>query len=120
MARETMKQRNARVETERALREHQEQLDYPQRMMIALERATLNFNFELTVVQQQFQLVHRNTSVSFIIEPTWNREVWELYALEDEMEKLDRESREFDRKEAVRKAALNKLTEEEKVLLNLF
>lgn len=119
MARETMAQRNARVEAERIAREAKEQAEYPKRMMIALERATQNFNFELTVTEQQFVLYQRDSTNSFTINPIWNREVWELYELEDEMEKMDQQRREEQRREIMRAAALNKLTAEEKKLLNL-
>lgn len=119
MARETKVQRDARIETEREQQLTFEQQEYPKRMMIALERASNNFNFELTVVEQQFYVQNRDTYVDFTISPTWNREVWELYALEDEMEKMGKQRQEEARKEQAITAALNKLTKEERELLEL-
>ena len=62
MARETLAQRNARLEAEHVARLTKEVAEYPQRLMVTLARAT-NAYFELAVSDNKFLVttdVHRD------------------------------------------------------------
>lgn len=128
MARETVAQRNARMAAEREVRQAQERAEYPARLMLAFDRATNSFNYELMVRNELFVLRDRDA------EYDWGRErelsySWtadsmeELWNLERDLEekaaaKAERERRVAVKKEAERKV-LELLSDEERELLGL-
>lgn len=94
---------------------------YPTRLMAALERAT-TLNFELEVRNSQFNLRDRDTNrhEPFILTFTHNRESQnELESLEYDLKDKEEAEAEATRRYELKKAALAKLTPEEKELLNL-
>lgn len=128
MARETVAQRNARMAAEREARQAQERAEYPARLMLALDRATNSFNYELRVSDGQFVVQDRDA------EYDWERErelsyAWDvdsmeaLWDLERDLEEKAAEKRERERRVAVKKEAERKvrelLSEEERELLGL-
>lgn len=128
MARETAMQRNARLEKERLAREEAESKAYPARMMLALDRATNSFNYELRVQEGQFVLMNRDA------EYEWERQselsyAWDaesqraLESLEDDLDLKAAQRAERERRRAVKAEAERKvrelLSEEERELLGL-
>jgi len=95
---------------------------YPSRVMAALELATQNHNFELTVRNRMFVLVDRDrprdTPFNMTMTHTPTSQ-WALEALERTLEELEMERAHALAQAAVRAAALAKLTKEERELLDL-
>ncbi|CAB4220847.1 hypothetical protein UFOVP1636_58 [uncultured Caudovirales phage] len=94
---------------------------YPTRLMAALERAT-TLNFELEVRNSQFNLRDRDDSYSQLFVLTFTHDQDSQNALESlEYDLKDKAAAEAEatRKYELKKAALAKLTPEEKELLNL-
>ena len=94
---------------------------YPTRLMAALERAT-TLNFELEVRNSRFEVRDRdaNRPETFVL--TFTHDQYSQNALESlEYDLKDKEAAEAEatRRYELKKAALAKLTPEEKELLNL-
>ncbi len=128
MARETVAQRNARMAAEKEARQAQERAEYPTRLMLALDRATNSFNYELRVSDGQFVVQDRDA------EYDWGRErelsyAWDvdsmeaLWNLERDLDDKAAERAERERRVAVKKEAERKvrelLSDEERELLGL-
>ena len=121
MARETKAERLAREAKARAAEEQALKASYPERLMAALERAT-KYNYVLLVRNGAFELTNHDDSsdgtydlsMEFDIdsEEALAELVWRL----DTREKAEREAR---RRNEIRKAALCKLSAEEKDVLGL-
>lgn len=120
MARETKAERLVREAAEEAARMDALEAAYPERLMAALARAYEN-NYEVVPKDNQFHLVDRddrdNTfKVSYAFseanDAALNELDWTLTYKEEQ-------TREERRKYEVRTAALAKLSDEEKRLLNL-
>lgn len=121
MARETKAQRLEREAQERAAYEAEMAATYPQRLMAMLERAT-KLNFELEVYDGRFVLSDRDDRYERAVELTlaYSRENQEgLHELDWRVDMKENAQREAERQEQVKRAALNKLTEEERELLGL-
>ena len=121
MARETKAQRLEREAQERAAYEAEMAATYPQRLMAMLERAT-KLNFELEVYDGCFVLSDRDDRYERAVELTlaYSRENQEgLHELDWRVDMKENAQREAERQEQVKRAALNKLTEEERELLGL-
>jgi len=96
--------------------------DYPVRLMLALEKATKELNYELSVKNQLFVLFDRDTDTYFTPALTLEYSDDAQYALEDLEMDLELKAQEQNKVEArvrARAAALNKLTKEERELLAL-
>lgn len=122
MARETKAERQAREAAEAALLDQRQSEQYLPLLMTALEQATRKFNYELEVRNGMFWLRDRDDrdDVAMQLSPTYNLMTWDaLDSLEFELSIKAAERAEEERKYAVKKAALAKLTQEEKDLLNL-
>lgn len=121
MARMTKAEQLAEREALDAVRDAQEAAEYTNRLMRALDRATSrDFNMELTVVNLMFQVTDRDElENSWVMTATWNRVSWELSDLEEYLDRKAAAKVEAQRKANLRRDALNKLTAEEKELLNL-
>lgn len=119
MVRETKAERLAREHAEREEREATAMAHYFPRLMAALARATNEYYFELTVKEGMFNLMNRNSADTYVLSPTWNREAWELDNLESELDSMDAERAEAERRRAMKQAALAKLSTEERELLGL-
>jgi len=119
MARQSKAQRQALEEKENQELQAQLAQDYPQTLMTVLERAT-KMNYELTVRDQSFELFDLDSAYSFSLTLQYSQENqrtleeldWNLrIKLADEEEKK--------RRYEVKKAALAKLTAEERKALGL-
>jgi len=128
--RKTAAERRAEAEAKRAAEQAQldaeRSVEYVPRLMAALERATDMFYYELVVRDNKFILRDTNRkdyyarSAETALAPTYSREDYiNLEDLEYELNARAREREEELRKEEVRKAALNKLTDEERAVLGL-
>jgi len=119
MARETAAERKARLEQLAQETRLIEQATYPTRLMEALERAC-NARFELTVRDSRFRVVELNEDfrVNLTLEytPESNSALDELVI---EVEYIEDREAEAYRREMVRRAALSKLSQEERELLGL-
>jgi len=125
MARETAEARNARYAQERETYLANQVAEYPQRLMVALTRAT-NAYFELSVVDNKFVVRNRDRydpeylSLAYSHSPNSQEQ---LEALEWELDKHEQEQAEQKRLAEVKASALRKvnelLTAEERELLNL-
>lgn len=128
MPRETVAQRNERIALERQMSLAAEVSEYPARLVMALERATTSFDFELTVREGLFVLTDREA------EYKWEREFELAYAwsahsqvvlenLERALEVKAEERAERERLTAVKREAERKvrelLSDEERELLGL-
>jgi hypothetical protein len=120
MARKTKAEMALEAENARYMQEAEAEATYLPRLMAALAQAT-NDNFELTVEDNLFVVRDRdsNTRDTFAMSPTYTREAWELDSLESYLAEKEAARVESERKYLVRLSALNKLTAEEKQLLNL-
>ena len=122
MARKTKAELAAEREEARAAQEAHDFAQYPSRLMKALEEATQRNNFELTVKNSVFVLVDRDrprdTPFTMTMTHTMTSQ-WSLEALESTLEEMEMERAHARAQAAVRAAALNKLTKEEKELLGL-
>jgi len=120
MTKETKSERTARVAVELTMYYEEQRVTYPQRLMALLQRAQAA-NFEVKVKDMTFLLHDRDDS--------YNKATLDLKYGSDTDEELHRINREVEWKEereaeAIRKflarqVALDKLTEEEKELLEL-
>ena len=122
MARKTKAELAAEREEALAQREAHEFAAYPTRLMKALEEATQNANYELTVVDSKFALVNRNERrpTPVLLTMTHTRESQDaldslLWTLEVEADARAERVRRYTMKQA----ALAKLTQEERELLEL-
>jgi len=120
MARKTKAEMALEAANARAMADAEAEATYLPRLMAALAQAT-NDNFELTVEDNLFVARDRdsNTRATFAMSPTYTREAWELDSLESYLAEKEAARVESERKYLVRLSALNKLTSEEKQLLNL-
>ena len=121
MARKTKAELQAEREEAQALQEAHEFAQYPTRLMAALERAT-TLNFELEVRNSQFNLRDRDDSYPQLFVLTFTHDQDSQNALESlEYDLKDKEAAEAEatRRYELKKAALAKLTEEERKLLGL-
>ena len=122
MARKTKAELTAERQEARALREAEEFAQFPSRLMAALEDATQKNNFELTVKNSAFVLMDRDRprDTPFTMTMTHTKtSQWALEALESTLEEMEMDRAHARAQAAVRAAALNKLTKEEKELLGL-
>ena len=125
MARETVAQRNARLEQMREEKLAREVAEYPARLMAVLTRAT-NAYFELSVNDNKFLVLDRNKyepqvhTLAYAHSPNSQEQLEEL---EYVLDRHERELAEAKRLREVKENALRKvnemLTEEERQLLNL-
>jgi len=121
MARETVAQRTARLETEQAQREAVAKATYMTRVMSVLERAT-KANFELEVRDRLFVLEDRDDrrGGTYRFPAEWSLDADNaLDSLEFEVGYKEEAMREAARRAQVRAAALSKLSQEERELLGL-
>jgi hypothetical protein len=124
MARETVAQRNARYAQERETYLANQVAEYPQRLMLALARATKAY-FELTVSDNKFQLRNNNDRYDYVslayAHSTDSQE--QLESLEYDLDSYEQRLAEAQRLREVKAEALRKvnelLTAEERELLNL-
>ena len=126
MARETVAQRNARLEAERLERMLKEQEAYPARLMAALERVSAQAAFDLSVHNGLFVVNDRNSryDVDFQLAYSWSSDTQSaLENLEWKLEDLEQEQAEARRRVAVKMEAERKvrelLSDEERELLGL-
>ena len=124
MARETVAQRNARYAQERETYLANQVAEYPQRLMLALARATKAY-FELTVSDNKFQLRNNNDRYEYVslayAHSTDSQE--QLESLEYDLDSYEQRLAEAQRLREVKAEALRKVnelfTDEERQLLNL-
>ena len=124
MARETKAQRDARYAQERETYLANQVAEYPQRLMLALARATKAY-FELTVSDNKFQLRNNNDRYDYVslayAHSTDSQE--QLESLEYDLDSYEKKLAEAQRLREVKAEALRKvnelLTAEERELLNL-
>lgn len=122
MARKTKAELTAEREEARALREAEEFAQFPSRLMAALEEATQKNNFELTVKNSAFVLMDRDRprDTPFTMTMTHTKtSQWALEALESTLEEMEMDRAHARAQAVVRAAALAKLTQEERELLEL-
>lgn len=121
MARETKAERVAREAAEVAAAEANLAESYPDRLMAMLERAVKQ-NYELTVRNAKFVVEDRDARRDSAVELTltYNRANQEaLCELDWRVEAKEEAEREAERKAMLRRAALNKLSEEEREVLGV-
>ena len=121
MARKTKAEQAAEREEARAAQEAHDFAQYPTRLMAALELAT-TLNFELEVRNSRFEVRDRDTNQHEPFVLTFKHDQDSQNALESlEYDLKDKEAAEAEatRRYELKKAALAKLTPEEKELLNL-
>ena len=122
MTRKTKAELEAERQEARALAEAHEFAQYPTRLIAALELATKKFNYELEVENSQFTLMNRDRprdpALYFTMTHTSNSQD-ALETLEWELRDLAEQRAERQRVYLAREAALAKLTQEERKLLNL-
>jgi hypothetical protein len=122
MARKTKAELAAEREQARAAQEAHEFAQYPTRLMVALELATREFYYELAVENSVFVLRDRNErrpeAVEFTLAHTRDSQT-ALMNLEWELKDKALVRAEAERLRLAREAALAKLTQEERELLDL-
>lgn len=123
MARETKAQRMEREAAEQAAQEATRRANYQTMLMAALESATQEHNYELEVRAGMFKLRDRDSGKwleSTLLTLSYNQESWdELEALNFRLQLKAEARAEAERKLAAKRAALAKLTDEERKLLGL-
>lgn len=123
MARKTVAEKRAEMEALEAARQAEEAQEYLPRLMVALERATKEHNYELTVKDGMFVANDRDTrgwNENLRLAPNYSRVDFDnLTSLEWDLQMKDEEKAEARRRAEVRANALSKLTKEEKELLGL-
>lgn len=122
MAKETKAQRQAREADARQSRTAEQVEQYLPKLMTALEEATTKSNYELEVRNNLFALRDRDSRYSNLVtlSAVYSQSNWDtLQALEWDLEVKAEARAEQERKQAMKQAALAKLTKEEKELLNL-
>lgn len=120
MARKTRTEKLAEQEALRQLQEEQARQEYLPRLMKSLEEAQ-KYGFEVVIKEGKLTLVeqfHREPEFTFPLGWNWNNQ-YELEELEDKLAQWDRAHAEELARTAAKKAALNKLTAEERKLLGL-
>ena len=122
MPRKTKAELAAEATLARALAERMARDEYPARLMAALEEATNESNYELTVVNGMFALRDRDDRYGSVLsltaaytENSYNA----LENLEMELEMKAEERAEANRRVALKHAALAKLSTEEREVLGL-
>jgi hypothetical protein len=112
MARETVAQRNARYAQEREAYLANQVAEYPQRLMLALARATKAY-FELTVSDNKFQLRNNNDRYDYVslayAHSTDSQE--QLESLEYDLDSYEKRLAEAQRLREVKAEALRKVNE---------
>jgi Skp family chaperone for outer membrane proteins len=124
MARETKTQRLEREALERQKAEDAERAEYTERLMKALNRATVRFAYELLVVDKFFLVKTESYNDPYKLSLEWSTvSQRELEDLEDRMDQADAARAEQARRNQVRDNALKKVQElftaEERELLDL-
>lgn len=122
MARETKAQREARLAQEREERLEAERSAYPLRLMNVLERVTAEPTLTLTVKDGFFNVEDRNDRYrnDYVLDYSWSTDSQAvLENLTYTVDRLEEERAEENRRYAVKQAALNKLSKEERELLGL-
>jgi hypothetical protein len=123
MARMTKAEREAHDAMMQAMRDAQQAEHYPSRLMRAMETATNVENFELLVRDGKFLLRDRDTDYDdiFTMAPTYSsQDDWDaLESLEWALDHKAEHRKEVERKIALRRSALAKLTVEERDALEL-
>lgn len=122
MARETVAQRKEREALVRQMAEQAERDEYPANLMALLERVTTEPTLTLTVANGFFNVEDRNDRYrnDYVLSYSWSNDAQTV--LEDlayKVDSLEEERVEAERKYQVKKAALAKLSEEERELLGL-
>ena len=122
MAPKTKVELAAEREQARAMVAELEFAQYPTRLMAALELATRTNNYELSVENRMFALkirdYPRDPALYFTMTHTPDSQL-ALENLEWEMKAMAEQQAELERQRLAREAALAKLTQEERELLNL-
>ena len=122
MARKTKAELAAEQEALFAAQQAENAASYQPRLMAALELATKKLNYELAVKDQKFVLFNRDTSTFFVpaLPLVFDTEsYYDLEELESELRYKMAVQAAEDAKFAARQAALNKLTKDERQLLDL-
>ena len=122
MARKTKAELAAEREAYEAARRLADAEAYPAKLMAALEEATTKNNYDLTVRNGMFSLRDRNSSRDLTLSLTMSyteNSFNALESLEYDLESAAEERAESERRYAVKKAALAKLSTEERELLGL-
>ena len=126
MARRTAAERRAEAERMRQLSEEarvaRETAEYPARLMAALEEATEKNNYELTVKNGMFSLRDRdeNRAPALSLTAAYTENSYNaLESLEWDLRMKAEERAEAERRLALKRAALSKLSEEEREVLGL-
>lgn len=123
MARKTKAELAAELAAYEAARRAEEELAYPERLMAALEEATTKNNYELRIKDGLFELRDRDSSdYDLALTLTYQYNTHSQTALEDlewDLRGKAEERAESERRYAVKQAALNKLSKEERELLGL-
>lgn len=119
MARKTKAELAAEREEALAAQEAHEFAQYPSRLMAVLELAT-SLNYELTVENAKFRVRNYNERAEYYMTAQHTRASQDtLQELEWELEQEAVRRAEQVRRMEARQAALNKLTKEERELLDL-
>jgi hypothetical protein len=120
MARETKAERQAREAAEREQYLAEQAASYPQRLMEVMQRAQA-VDFDLEVKSDcMFHVYDRERYTTYELDYFYSVDSDEVWAtLRFRVEMLEEENAEEERKYLAKKAALAKLTKEEKALLNL-
>ena len=122
MARMTRAEKMAAEAAERARQAALDAEAYLPRLMTAMESATNQNNYELTVKDGMFHLRDRDSSYDrgVALSPTYNQNSFDsLENLEWDLEQKAEARAEAERKYQVKQAALAKLSKEERELLGL-
>jgi hypothetical protein len=122
MARKTKAELAAEREAYEAAQRAAEELAYPALLMRVLEEATTKNNYELKVKDGMFELRDRDASRDPVVELTYQYNTHSQSALEDlewDLRGRAEERAESERRYAAKKAALAKLSTEERELLGL-
>lgn len=122
MARKTKAELAAEREAYEAARRAEQVAAYPAKLMAALEEATTENNYELTVKNGMFSLRDRdaNTDLTLSLTMSYTENSWNaLESLEWDLEQYAEERANRERRYAVKQAALSKLSNEEREVLGL-
>lgn len=120
MARKTKAEKLAEQQALIQLQEEQARQEYLPRLMKSLEEAQ-KYGFEVVIKEGKLTLVeqfHREPEFTFSWAWTWSNQ-YQLEELEDKLVQWNRAYAEELARTAAKKAALNKLTAEERKLLGL-
>ena len=119
MARKTKEQRLAEVQAELAQRRYLAASTYPSRLMAVLERADLYFQF--SVKDGLFRVANMDDyRDEYLLSYSYTPDADEILSdLEFAVQRKEDARAEAERRANVRKAALNKLSDEEREILGL-